>query len=499
MAQTSKRLGQIILLTVFGSLFIMSGYFIISSYNQQINTAEEDTLERLKSIANTFATGINGDAHQYLFEKYAQIDDVKSNEQDSLYNLLHQKLLKVNHSNGLSSDIYTLVYDKNKEKFCFGVTSAKDPYFRHYYENFPHVLLDSFEVGGVIPPYKDEHGTWLSAFAPIKNSKGKTVGLFQVDEKFDSFIDKARSKLWGNILISLVFLGIITAILYIVLKKILVNDRIAKDRLEISTRIIEKKNKDIMDSINYAKRIQDAMLPVEENIKSVFKEVAILFKPRDVVSGDFYWHAETEDRVLIAAVDCTGHGVPGAFMSLIGNTILNEIVNVSKIIKPSEILDLLNTKVVEILKQSDEGATTSNDGMDLALCSIKKDGTELEYAGAYRPLIHISDNTLNEIKANKFPIGGTQTEKVMGKAKLFTNHVIKIKKGDVLYFYSDGYPDQFGGQKGLKYMTKNFKNALLAYHQLPMDEQKTKLNEVFEEWRGEHRQIDDVLVIGIRI
>ncbi|UCH14290.1 MAG: SpoIIE family protein phosphatase [Bacteroidales bacterium] len=247
------------------------------------------------------------------------------------------------------------------------------------------------------------------------------------------------------------------------------------------------KNKDITDSIRYAKRIQLSILPPE----IPFEDTFILFLPKDIVSGDFYWATLQADKEFFAAVDCTGHGVPGAFMSFIGYTSLNKIVIEQGIHEPAEILNHLNEEVAIALHQKGEEAVA--DGMDLALITYDPQTRELQYAGAFNPLLIINNGEITEIKANRFAIGRS-TEKEMK----FTNHKVKIKKGDIVYLYSDGYSDQFGGDEGKKFKTQNLKNLLTKIHTKSMEEQKVILENTYEEWKGNFEQIDDILVVGRR-
>ena len=245
------------------------------------------------------------------------------------------------------------------------------------------------------------------------------------------------------------------------------------------------KNKDITDSIRYAKRIQFAILPPDIPFDNTF----ILFKPKDIVSGDFYWITSRAEREFFAAVDCTGHGVPGAFMSFIGYTSLNKIVIEHRIYEPAEILNHLNEEVATALHQQGEEAVA--DGMDLALVSYTPATKELQFAGAFNPLIIVQNGELQEIKANRFSIGRST-----GQEMKFTNHKLKIRKGDTIYLYSDGYSDQFGGDEGKKFKTANLKNLIMTIQDKTMEEQKTILENAFEEWRGNHEQIDDILIVG---
>ena len=273
------------------------------------------------------------------------------------------------------------------------------------------------------------------------------------------------------------------------------NKEILKQQEELrqKTAIIEIAYDDIKSSINYAKRIQEAILPIKDEIKKSF-ESFILFKPRDVVSGDFYWFAKHNNKHIIACVDCTGHGVPGAFMSMIGNTLLNEIVNEKGIEQPSDILNLLHIRVRQSLKQDLEN-TETRDGMDISVCTIDTTDNTLQYAGANRPLFIIRDGKLEETKPDKMSIGGHQ----MQQERIFTNHAIELKKGDAIYLTSDGYADQFGGERGKKFMVKRFHQTLLEINSLSMYEQGIKLKNIIEQWQGNIEQIDDILVIGMKI
>ena len=265
-----------------------------------------------------------------------------------------------------------------------------------------------------------------------------------------------------------------------------------KKEVELQKEIVDLKNKDMTDSINYAQKIQDAVFPDKEIKYRLFPDAFVYFRPRDIVSGDFYWFAKKNGKRFIAAVDCTGHGVPGAFMSIIGNHLLNEIVLGKGILQPAEILNHLHQGVKAALKQDEQKKQA--DGMDIALCCLDESGN-VEFAGAHRPMYLISDGTLKEIKADKFPIGGADAR----EDKKFTNHILNLKKGNVIYISSDGFADQFGGSTGKKLMSKNFKELLLANSNLTMPEQEKILDDTFMKWKGNREQVDDILVIGVRI
>jgi PAS domain S-box-containing protein len=260
-------------------------------------------------------------------------------------------------------------------------------------------------------------------------------------------------------------------------------------------RIIFEKNKDITASIEYARKIQTAILPAEDLIKSRLPGSFILYKTKDIVSGDFYWFSDKDDCSIIAAVDCTGHGVPGAFMSIIGYNILNKIVNEQNVTDPATILKKLNEGVIEALHKNQPNSE-SNDGMDIAICKVKHNSNEIEYAGAMRPLWVVDEKEVKEIKGDKMPIGMQLNEK---KKKDYTTHIIQLKKNETAYIFTDGYSDQFGGEKGKKYSMARLKELLLKNHSLEIDKQQDLLLKEHLSWKGNQEQLDDILVIGFKI
>jgi serine phosphatase RsbU (regulator of sigma subunit) len=258
--------------------------------------------------------------------------------------------------------------------------------------------------------------------------------------------------------------------------------------------IIEEKNKDILDSINYAKRIQTALLPSEEVFNALFSDSFVLFQPRDIVSGDFFWCHQKDNYIFFTAADCTGHGVPGGFMSMLGMALLEEVINEKKIYEPADILDMLRLKIIHALKQKNEGGE-NKDGMDMILCRMDKVTGELVYAAANNPLWIVDHaGKFTEYRADKQPVG-ISTENV----KQFNQQRVMLNKGDAIYAFTDGYADQFGGPKGKKFKYKPLLELMVSNHDKTMSAQKQILKARFEEWKGELEQVDDVCIIGIRI
>lgn len=267
-----------------------------------------------------------------------------------------------------------------------------------------------------------------------------------------------------------------------------------KEKLQTAYSEIDGKNKDITDSIHYAKRIQNAILPSESVIKQSINESFVFYQPKAIVSGDFYWLEKWGNETLIAAVDCTGHGVPGAFMSIVGHNILTQTVNVLGLTKPSLILNETNRQLSKKLNQDPDEATV-RDGMDIALIAINYSKLKIEFAGANNPLWIVRDNKMIKINGDKFPIGAFVGEEL----QQFTNHEWELQKGDCIYIFTDGYPDQFGGPKGKKFKYKPFEDLLLKHHRKSFEEQKKILGTTINDWVGNLDQIDDILVIGIKI
>lgn len=298
-----------------------------------------------------------------------------------------------------------------------------------------------------------------------------------------------------------------------------INESLAAREIELKEKSesLSKTMEQVTSSLNYAKRIQQATLPTDKEIKTALTESFVFFRPRDIVSGDFYWFSKIEmkamyeeredfegirrifkgfsnEKAVITAIDCTGHGVPGAFMSVIAHDLLDEIINFREFIHPDEILTELNKRVREVLRQDEN---KGREGMDMALCVLDLDELSLEFAGAHNPLVLIRDGELETFKGDKLAIGGYANS----NSKSFKKQSIQLKPSDIFYIFTDGYQDQFGGPEQRKFMLKRLRNLLLEIHKKPMEEQKQLLNQKLEEWmqQGEEKQLDDILVIGVKV
>jgi len=275
-------------------------------------------------------------------------------------------------------------------------------------------------------------------------------------------------------------------------RKLLKEKEQALEVIEIQKLELELKDKNITDSLNYAQRIQEALLPSEAYFRNHFEGSFIFFKPKDIVSGDFYWIGEKGDKVFVVAADCTGHGVPGALMSMIGLEIIEKTINEDNIETPSQILAVLNKGLEKTFSREKNIGTIIRDGMDIGLCVIDKKRKKIEYAGAFFPLYLIRNNSLIEIKGDKIIIG-------MNPVGIsYTDHELDLMEDDILYIFSDGYVDQFGGSENKKFMYRRFRYLLLTIHRFSVNDQKSILEENIKTWMGRNVQVDDIMVIGFR-
>jgi PAS domain S-box-containing protein len=276
--------------------------------------------------------------------------------------------------------------------------------------------------------------------------------------------------------------------------KLIIIDTDITERKKAEQLVIQK-NKDITDSIHYARYLQEAILPSQENIHDIFSECFIFFQPKDIVSGDFFWFGSASGVRLVAVADCTGHGVPGAFMSVVGNEMLNVAVKDPSVNSPSTTLDLVDKKVTDVFTNR-KGQSTANDGMDIALIVWHYKEGYVQFSGANRPLILVRDGVAQKTQGDHFAIGGNYPGILKTK---FSEKIVNVQKGDMIYLFTDGYADQFGGKSGKKMMFKNFARLLEKISTMPVAQQKAELEKTFMEWKGDHDQVDDICVIGVRI
>ena len=309
----------------------------------------------------------------------------------------------------------------------------------------------------------------------------------------DSPVSPFRFILFGALFISFIFILVMIQTRTLVkTRKLLREKEQALELIELQKVELELKDKNITDSLIYAQRIQEALLPSETYFRKHFEDSFIFFKPKDIVSGDFYWIGEKGDKVFVVAADCTGHGVPGALMSMIGLKIIEKTINEDNIEIPSKILAVMNIGLEKTFSREKNIGTIIRDGMDIGLCIIDRKRKKVEYAGAFLPLYLIRDGSIVEIMADKIIIG------MNPEGQPYTDHEIDLLDNDIFYIFSDGYVDQFGGSENKKFMYRRFRYLLLTIHSFPVNDQKAILEENIKTWMGLNEQVDDMMVIGFR-
>lgn len=443
--------------------------------------------------------------------------DIKAINENILEPITFITRLRVNLEDRALTDNLILNYREKSITIDYGSICLTNPDQVYYQvmlegadEDWRPLTQETFATYSPLPPGKYTFKVKASNNNDIWNTNPVTFS-FEITPPL-------WQRTWFILLCGFVLLVLVVAFIKYREKQLLKEKHVLEEKVKERTEEvvqksaeIEQKNKDIIDSITYAKRIQDSILPSDELFVKELNQTFVLFNPKDIVSGDFYWLYAKDNKILFAAVDCTGHGVPGAFMSIVGYNLLDKIVGEEGILEPSEILNRLNKGVENTFKKENE-KNSIKDGMDITLCAFDKTTQILEYAGAYNPLYIVSKNQLEalnetiepdcsenglnlfEIKADRFPIGSFSEN-----AQTYTNHQFKLNHGDTIYLFSDGFADQFGGPQGKKFRYKQFKQLLLAIYDKPMEEQHAILQQTFNQWKGNIEQIDDVIVIGSRL
>ncbi len=392
-----------------------------------------------------------------------------------------------------------LPYNKNNLVFEYvGLHYSNTPKNRYRYilEGYDEKWSEIFSGTETHPYQKLPHGEYV-----FRVKAANCDGIWSEPLSFSFSIKPPFWQTgWFNTFEVLLGIGLIYAFVKFRTRKLQHDKRVLEHKVKERTLEIARQrdhiaeiNREITDSIMYAQRIQAAVLPDHETIKELLDDYFILFKPRDIVSGDFYWFSKKNDKIIAVAADCTGHGVPGAFMSMLGVSLLNEIISANDSITAADILNQLREYIKYTLSQTGK-KDEAKDGMDLALCIIDPLNHEAQFAGAYNPLWLVTNHEMVVYKADKMPIGIH-----IANENKFTNNIFHVNEGDVLYMFSDGYADQFGGPESKKFKSGCFRDLVLEIHQKTMEEQKEILDRTIEEWRGDGPQIDDIMVMGIRI
>jgi len=479
------------MLIIYVSIILITSFFIIFSYYNELELQERRQYDKLSGIVSSMAVNIDGDKHVALMDRYNSRADSSSLRADSFYVEVSKRMGQIVAANQLSP-MYTLIYNEEVDQFVYGIRSDDFIDFKKQYEQAPLELKEKWETGGVLPMYMSENGTWLSAFHPIKNSNGEVVAVVEADIDFGEFQTIVNERYQNEVLIALAVIVLIALLLIPYARKVLQTEEKQRQTLVNQKLIIESKNRDLMDSIRYALRIQSAILPKEVVFKNNGLEGFIFHKPKDVVAGDFYWIERHEDYLFFAVADCTGHGVPGAILSLICANSLNRAVDIMGVRDPGKILDTCREIIINRLGT---GEGQMNDGMDISICRLDLKTLQLQYAAANNSiyLYASSSEEIQVLKPCKQPVGNYP------KQRPFESHEIQLQAGDFIYLFTDGFADQFGGPQGKKFKYNAFKNVILKNVNASIDKQRLVLESSLLDWMNDYDQVDDICIMGVRV
>lgn len=486
--QAPKTTSRKVLYTLYGTLIVLSVALIAWLHNGQLKSLESQAFARMGGVTGTLGSQLDGGRVARLLERYDSRGMLINSTQDAWYYVLHENLKKTAEANGLEEPLYILAFDKGKNELVIVVTSGDRPTLRDPFDGGASASVIAYLTADRVDAQRGIWGEDVAAFDAVRDSRGRVTGVVYTSSPRAALVSVANGRLLRNIAMCAVALLVIGLFLVRSVGRMVEREEAARDHWR-------QRHEGITDSIAYAGKIQGALVPRAEQFREMFPDHFVLNRPKDVVSGDFHWyHRLSEDVCLVAAADCTGHGLPGAMMAAIGCSLLNELVTQHPHKDPAELLGLLSERMVGALNQSGQ-RIGAGDGMDVALCRVDRRQRELLFAGAFRPLYWMHDGQLTVINGDRQPVGGSQH----GDRRKFTVHRVAYHAGDRLYLFSDGYVDQFGGPERKKFMSARFNEMLASNHHLPMAEQAAVLDKTFLDWKGDNEQVDDICVVGLAV
>ncbi len=483
-ATTSRK----VLLMLYGASLLIGVAIIIRSHRGEKEALQEQTMARLAGVTGTLSTQLDGGRITRLLKTYDSRGMLVKNTQDAWYYVQHGALEKSAEAAGLTTPLLIVAYDEGKQELQTVVTSAERPELRNAYNGPATKEIKYYLQRKEGKPLRFVSAGELIAIDAVRDGQGQMVAALVARSPVASLRADSTAELVGEI----GFTGLLFVLVGLLLFR-RVGRLVRHEEEERSN--LQERHDGITDSIAYAGKIQSALIPSPERFREQFDDFFVLNRPRDMVSGDFHWyHRISDHECLVAAADCTGHGLPGAMMAAIACSLLNDLVRDKPEDDPAELLAELNRRLIRTLNQ--EGRRSgAGDGLDIALCRIDRKAHEILFAGAFRPLYWMHEGQLTVINGDRRPVGGSQH----GNERTFSVHRIAYHEGDSIYLFSDGYVDQFGGPDRKKFMTARFNEILVANHRMPMAMQAEALEQAFNQWKGTQPQVDDVCVLGIAV
>lgn len=484
LATTSRK----VMLLLYATALALGTAFIIHAHKGERQALEQQYMARLAGVTGTLSAQLDGSRVTRLLERYDTRGLLIKNTQDAWYYVLHGALDRSARAAGLEIPLLVLAYDPTASEVQAVVTSAARPVLRNPYDGPGKQIIQRFLLDGGRDPVRATVDGELVALDPVYDNMGQMVGVVVARSSASALATMARGKLVRDIVIAGMLFLLLGLLLFRQIGHLVRKEEEARNTLQVQ-------HEGITDSIAYVGKIQAALIPPAERLREQFSDFFVLNRPRDMVSGDFHWyHRISDHECLVAAADCTGHGLPGAMLAVIACSLLNDLCNGGDTSDPARILAELNRRIIQTLHQ--EGRRTdAGDGMDIALCRVDRKEREILFAGAFRPLYWMHQGQLTVINGDRMPVGGNHH----GTDRRFTVHRVAYHPGDSIYLFSDGYVDQFGGPDKRKFMPARLSELLLAHHHRPMALQAEALERAFLDWKGPNPQVDDVCVMGIAV
>lgn len=483
-ATTSRK----VMLLLYAASLIVGVAILVQSHRGGKQAEQQRAMARLAGVSGTLAAQLDGNRINRLLDAYDSRGMLVKNTQDAWYYVLHGALLRSRQAAGLEAPLAILAFDTLKQELQIVATSAERPALRDAYTGPGAAQAQQFLRSPAHQPVRAALTGNLVAIDPVVDRTGHVVGAVLAYAPLAPLEAASHGGLLREVAIVILLFGVIGALLF---RRVGLLVR----REEQDHEQLQRRHAGVTDSIAYAGKIQSALIPPAERYREQFDDFFVLNKPRDMVSGDFHWyHRISAHECLVAAADCTGHGLPGAMIAAIACSLLNDLGREMASHDPGELLAELNRRMIRTLHQ--EGHRSgAGDGMDIALCRINRHTRELLFAGAFRPLYWMHQGTLRSINGERMPVGGSQH----GLERRFTTHRLTYAAGDSIYLFSDGYVDQFGGPQRRKFMASRLNQILAANQGKPMAAQAEALDQAFMEWKGTLPQVDDVCMLGIAV